>query len=119
MNFAGIAANAGTNVASIEQLIRHGSGSPGLAATIGTTPASITSFVNGQVSADIAAALGATPGAAQELRNMIGREGAIGLVIGLACGRGGKLPARPATAAAAAVSAPVDIPAEIAGEDAP
>lgn len=90
MNFAGIAANAGTNVASIEQLIRHGSGSPGLAATIGTTPASITSFINGQVSADIAAALGATPGAAQELRNMIGREGAIGIVIGLACGIGGK-----------------------------
>ncbi len=98
MNFAGIAAQAGTNVASIEQLIRHGSGSPGLAATIGTTPASITSFINGQVSADIAAAMGATPGAAQELRNMIGREGAIGIVIGLACGIGGKPPARPAPA---------------------
>jgi hypothetical protein len=117
MNFAGIAANAGTNVASIEQLIRHGSGSPGLAATIGTTPASITGFVNGQVSADIAAALGATPGAAQELRNMIGREGAIGLVIGLACGRGGRT-VRPAATKAVA-SEPVDIPAEIAGENVP
>lgn len=117
MNFAGIAANAGTNVASIEQLLRHGSGSPGLAATIGTTPASITSFINGQVSADIAAALGATPGAAQELRNMIGRDGAIGLVIGLACGRGAKPLARPA--ATAIEQGPVDIPAEIAGDGVP
>ena len=90
MSFAGIAATAGTTIPGIEELLRHGSGSPGLAATIGTTPASITSFINGQVSADIAAALGATPGAAQELRHRIGREGAIGLVIGLACGIGGR-----------------------------
>lgn len=90
MNFAGIASTSGTTVSSIEELIRHGSGSPGLAATIGTTPAAITSFINGQASADIASALGATPGAAQELRNMIGREGAVGLIIGLACGLGNR-----------------------------
>lgn len=88
MNFAGIASSAGTTVSAIEQLIRHGSGSPGMAATIGTTPSAITSFINGQASADIAAALGSAPGAAQELRNMIGRDGAIGLIIGLACGIG-------------------------------
>ena len=98
MNFAGIASTAGTTVSAIEQLIRHGSGSPGLAAPIGATPSSITSFINGQASADVAAAMGATPGAAQELRNMIGREGAIGLIIGLACGLGAKpvqAPAKP------------------------
>jgi hypothetical protein len=88
MSFAGIASSAGTTVSSVEELLRSGSGSPGLAATIGSTPASITGFINGQVSADIAAALGTTPGAAQELRNRIGREGAIGLIIGLACGLG-------------------------------
>lgn len=88
MNFAGIASSAGTTVSAIEQLIRHGSGSPGMAATIGTTPSAITSFINGQASADIADALGSAPGAAQELRNMIGRDGAIGLIIGLACGLG-------------------------------
>src|SRR5690348_16251605 len=90
MSFAGIAASAGTTVSGIDQLIRHGSGSPGLAATIGSTPGSITSFVNGQASADIALALGTNAGAAQELRNMLGREGAIGLIIGLACGMGHK-----------------------------
>jgi hypothetical protein len=88
MSFAGIAASAGTTVSGIDQLIRHGSGSPGLAATIGTTPGALTSFVNGQAAADIAQALGTTAGAAQELRNMLGREGAIGLIIGLACGMG-------------------------------
>jgi hypothetical protein len=98
MSFAGIAASAGTTVSGIDQLIRHGSGSPGLAATIGSTPASITSFVNGQASADIALALGTNAGAAQELRNMLGREGAIGLIIGLACGMGHK-PAAPAARA--------------------
>lgn len=89
MSFAGIASSAGTTIPGIEQLVRHGSGSPGLAATIGTTPSAINSFVNGQASADIAAALGASSGELQDLRRMIGREGAIGLIIGLACGLGG------------------------------
>lgn len=88
MAFAGIASSAGTTISGIEELIRTGGGSAGLASTIGTTPASITHFINGQAAADIAAALGTTPGAAQELRNRIGREGAIGLIIGLACGLG-------------------------------
>lgn len=88
MSFAGIASSAGTTIPGIEQLVRHGSGSPGLAATIGTTPSAINGFINGQASADIAAALGASSGELQELRRMIGREGAIGLIIGLACGIG-------------------------------
>ena len=89
MSFAGIASSAGTTIPGIEQLVRHGSGSPGLAATIGTTPSAINGFINGQASADIAAALGASSGELQDLRRMIGREGAIGLIIGLACGLGG------------------------------
>jgi hypothetical protein len=99
MSFAGIASSAGTTIPGIEQLVRHGSGSPGLAATIGTTPSAINSFVNGQASADIAAALGASSRELQDLRRMIGREGAIGLIIGLACGIGGG--ARTAKAATA------------------
>ena len=46
MSFAGIAATAGTTIPGIEELLRHGSGSPGLAATIGTTPASITTLLD-------------------------------------------------------------------------
>lgn len=107
MSFAGIASSAGTTIPGIEQLVRHGSGSPGLAATIGTTPSAINGFINGQASADIAAALGASSGELQELRRMIGREGAIGLIIGLACGIGagvgaGNRAAKPAAAKPAA-----------------
>lgn len=105
MSFAGIASSAGTTIPGIEQLVRHGSGSPGLAATIGTTPSAINSFVNGQASADIAAALGASSGELQELRRMIGREGAIGLIIGLACGIGAGIgAAKPVAARPAADS---------------
>jgi hypothetical protein len=88
MSYAGIAMKAGTTSASIEKLIRTGQGSAGLAMAIGTTSRAITDFVNGRASAGIAVALGTTSVSAQELRNAIGREGAIGLIIGLACGRG-------------------------------
>lgn len=106
MSFAGIASSAGTTIPGVEQLVRHGSGSPGLAATIGTSPSAINSFVNGQASADIAAALGTSSGELQELRRMIGREGAIGLIIGLACGIGSARAGKPQAAVRQAVDAP-------------
>ena len=90
MSLTGIASTAGTTTSSIEKLINDGTGSAGLASSIGTTSSSITNFVNGQASAGIASALGTTTSSAQELRDLIGRDGAIGLIIGLACGRGGK-----------------------------
>lgn len=114
MSFAGIAATAGTTIPGIEQLVRHGSGSPGLAATIGTTPSAINGFVNGQASADIALALGTGSGELQELRRMIGREGAIGLIIGLACGIGNARAGMSQTAARRQ-EAVDDAPAESAG----
>ncbi|WP_165424095.1 hypothetical protein [Pseudoxanthomonas winnipegensis] len=52
------------------------------------TTSTITNFVNGTASAGVANALGTTTSNAQELRNLIGRDGAIDLIIGLACGRG-------------------------------
>ena len=90
MSLTGIASTAGTTTSNIEQLIHSGAGSAGLASSIGTTSSAITNFVSGQASAGIASALGTTTSCAQELRNLIGREGAIGLIIGLACGRGGE-----------------------------
>jgi len=89
MSYIGIAAKAGTISTNIEKLITQGEGSPGLAARIGTTSSNITAFVGGRASPGIAAALGTTTSNAQALRNDIGREGAIGLIIGLACGRSG------------------------------
>lgn len=88
MSLAGIASRAGTTTSNIAQLINSGIGSAGLAGRIGTTTSNITDFVRGTASVGIAAALGTTTSGAQELRDLIGRDGAIGLVIGLACGLG-------------------------------
>jgi hypothetical protein len=88
MSLSGIAGQAGTTSSSIEKLITTGQGSAGLASQIGTTSSNITDFVNGQASSGIAFALGTTSSNVQRLRDMIGREGAIGLIIGLACGIG-------------------------------
>ena len=86
MSFIGIASQIGTTSTNIEMLINAGHGSPGLASAIGTTSANLTDFINGRASAGIASALGTTTTNAQILRNDLGREGAIGLVIGLASG---------------------------------
>lgn len=86
MSYIGIAQKAGTISTNIQKLISRGEGSPMLAGRIGTTSGRITEFVAGCASMGIAAALGTTTSNAQRLRNEIGREGAIGLIIGLACG---------------------------------
>lgn len=90
MGYEGIASRVGTTSANIRKLIKTGEGSPGLASAIGTTSSNITAFVNGKASPSIAQALGTITRNAQLLRDEIGREGAIGLIIGLACGRGKK-----------------------------
>lgn len=88
MGYAGIASQAGTTSENVEKLIRTGEVTAGLAGTIGTTSANLTAFVNGKASAGIASAMGTTTANAQLLRDEIGREGAIGLIIGLANGIG-------------------------------
>jgi hypothetical protein len=86
MSFVGIAQKAGTTSSNIVKLISTGQGSPGLATRIGTTSSNITAFVAGRATSGIALALGTTTTNAQALRDAIGKEGAIGLIIGLACG---------------------------------
>ena len=90
MSLIGIADKAGTTSSNIVKLINTGQGSPMLASRIGTTSQGITDFVNGRVPISIAQALGTTTRNAQIVREAIGREGAIGLIIGLACGLDGK-----------------------------
>ena len=86
MSYAGIAGKVGTTSSNIEKLLRTGQGSPGLANKIGTTSSNITAFINGKASPSIASALGTTTSNAQQLRDEIGAEGAIGVILGLACG---------------------------------
>lgn len=86
MSYIGIASKAGTTSTNIEKLIHKGEGSPSLGSRIGTTSSNITAFINGKASPGIAKALGTTTTNAQQLRDEIGREAAIGVIIGLACG---------------------------------
>lgn len=88
MSYVGIASRIGTTSSNVKKLIRMGEGSPGFASRIGTTSNNITMFINGKASPGIARALGTTTDNTQMLRNELGREGAIGLIIGLACGLG-------------------------------
>jgi hypothetical protein len=86
MSFVGIAAKAGTTSANIKKLIETGECSAGISSRIGSTSKRVTEFVAGAASSGIAHALGTTTLNAQALRDAIGRDGAIGLIIGLACG---------------------------------
>ena len=85
MSYIGIASRAGTISSNVQKLIDSGQGSAGFATRIGTTSANITKFINGTASPGIAGALGTTTANANLLRGEIGRDGAIGLIIGLAC----------------------------------
>lgn len=86
VNLAGIAKRAGTTVVSLQRLIEKGEGSESLAKRIGAGKGQITLFVAGTASPDIARVLGSSLPNAQGLRDTLGREGAIGLILGLACG---------------------------------
>ena len=86
MNLVGIAAKAGVSTTCLENLVNNGEGSSRLAKRIGTNRANITKFIEGTVSPAIAAALGTSREHAQDLRDKLGRDGAIGLIVGIACG---------------------------------
>ena len=88
MNLVGIAAKAGTTTTCLEDLINKGEGSIRIARKIGTSSENIMKFIEGTVSQGIAKAIGTNMKNAQDLRDKIGREGAIGLIIGFACGFG-------------------------------
>ncbi|MDD9177087.1 hypothetical protein PVK63_19575 [Aliivibrio sp. S2TY2] len=85
MSYVGIASTIGTTSVNIEKLIIRGEGSPGIASALNTTSSNVTKFIDGTASPGIAKVLGTTTVNAQKLRNDIGRDGAIGLILGLAC----------------------------------
>jgi hypothetical protein len=58
----------------------------GIAAQLGATSSSLQDFVNGGTSIGLASRMGCTSANLQQLRNAIGDQGAIGLLIGLCIG---------------------------------
>jgi len=81
MSSVGIASQMGITASALDDLVK-GSVPIGVAAKLGTTAASLQDFVNGGTSGALASAMGATPAALQELRQEIGQQGAIGVLIG-------------------------------------
>lgn len=58
-----------------------------LAARLDTTQASLQAFVDGNAEVGVAAHLGCSPRTVQRVRDELGREGAIGVLIGLAAAK--------------------------------
>ena len=75
---------AGVMDDAISILIADGEVSSGLALRIGSPREPLQEFVNGVASGSIARVLGTTVEGAQLLRDELGRDGAVGLLLGLA-----------------------------------
>lgn len=84
---SGLAVRIDIPSAAIEKFISTGEAAPGIASALGTGPVQVTDFVQGRATGGIAATIGLTVVEAQQLRDALGREGAIGLLLGVACGR--------------------------------
>ncbi|NKB38586.1 MAG: hypothetical protein GKR93_15740 [Gammaproteobacteria bacterium] len=83
MSFTDTTSHAGTTSNSI-QLLFTGQVSEGIATSLGTTAAAVQKFINGQASEGLATAIGISSSELQHLRNDLGKDGAIGLILGLA-----------------------------------
>lgn len=98
MSLMDIALRAGVSLIDIEDLVQ-GTVTGNVAERLGVPMLALQEFVShGQVGAKMANGLGMSMAAAEELAQSIGREGAIGLVLGLLLGSSG-LRRRNATAA--------------------
>lgn len=82
MSLIGIASKCDVTSSSLQDLIR-GRVSIGVAGQLDCTSSSLQTFVDGGTSIGLAGRLGTTSSSLQELRKLIGKEGAIGLLIGL------------------------------------
>lgn len=70
-------------VSNVKKIIQ-GEISMEVASRLGVTPNSVTDFINGKVNPSMGMAFGMPSSKLQEIRNCIGREGAIGMVLGMA-----------------------------------
>ena len=89
MSLIEIAVRTGVPLMDIEDLV-SGTVTEGIAARLGVPLLALQEFViHGQASAKLAHRLGMSMASAEELARSLGREGAIGLVLGLLLGASG------------------------------
>lgn len=84
MNGTGIARRLGISTEAVEQFIQEGAVPETLGSKIGgASTLALQQFVDGGTSITVASRLGCSAETVQELRNLLGRDGAIGLLLGL------------------------------------
>jgi hypothetical protein len=85
MSFDVVASRMGVTAVAVQELIA-GKVSMAVSSRLKVPTASLQKFVDGSTSVGLSRLMGCTPANLQEVRNAIGRKGAIGLLIGL-CSR--------------------------------
>jgi plasmid maintenance system antidote protein VapI len=86
MSLLGVATAMGVPTHALEELLRGKVTIP-VAVRLGVISSAAQDFVDGRVGISMAQAIGTLASTAQELRNKIGREGAIGLIVGMCIAR--------------------------------
>lgn len=86
MSLATIADTMGVPLHALEELL-GGQSTPAIASRLRTGTELVQEFIDGHASAGVAAAIGAPTVFVQDLRERLGREGAIGLLVGLCVSR--------------------------------
>ena len=87
MSMLGVAASMGVSEPDLQELLRRGYVTSPVALRVGTTQDSVRDFIAGHVSSRMASVMGTTTSAAQDLRDAIDRQGAMGVIIGLCIGK--------------------------------
>ena len=88
MSLTTIAEAMGVPLHALEELL-DGQATDAIAARLRTGSALVQEFIDGKASSGVAAAVGAPPSFVQDLRERLGRDGAIGLLVGLCLARKG------------------------------
>lgn len=86
MGLMQIAGKFGAPAAALEQLLA-GDAPASVGEALRTTASSVRRFIDGDATGDLARAFGVTAPSLQELRDRLGREGAIGFLVGVGVGR--------------------------------
>ena len=82
MSLSGVAYSMGVAQSELEKLLA-GQASIGIAKKLGVSRMDVQRFIGGEVSMSMAYALGMLQPQAQDLRDRVEREGAVGIIIGI------------------------------------
>jgi len=82
MNLLTAASSMGITSYGLEKLVQ-GEVTYGLSSRLGTNISALQDFINGQVKSGFSVVTGMPPSGLQELRDTIGKEGAVGFILGI------------------------------------